>query len=171
MSARHRAEDIDQVSLTDLLDADEHLPRTVLVELSFATSRGDRRITVRRLSDFEESPRPPPRTAPSTTARADCRPAGPTATEGYDAEPEHPTSNTGELDAGDCTNRLQAPTIHHSPFGGFHDAQDRGLDFALEVKSVRRAGVGCTNELDRDSLLRGFVHGAPAVIRLRHTRH
>ena len=66
MSAHHRAEDIDQVSLTDLLDADEHLPRTVLVELSFATSRGDRRITVRRLSDFEESPRPPPRTAPST---------------------------------------------------------------------------------------------------------
>jgi hypothetical protein len=79
MSARHRAEDIDQVSLTDLLDADEHLPRTVLVELSFATSRGDRRITVRRLSDFEESPRPPPRTAPSTTARADSRATSPSS--------------------------------------------------------------------------------------------
>jgi hypothetical protein len=121
MSARHRAEDIDQVSLTDLLDADEHLPRTVLVELSYATSRGDRRITVRRLSD-PESPRPPPRTAPSTTASADCRPAGPTVTEGYDAEPEHPTSRTGEPEAGDCTKRLQAPT--RPPFGGFHDEED-----------------------------------------------
>ena len=40
MNARHRAEDIDQVSLTDLLDDDEHLPRTVLVELSYATSQG-----------------------------------------------------------------------------------------------------------------------------------
>jgi hypothetical protein len=89
MSARHRAEDVDQVSLTDLLDADEHLPRTVLVELSYATSRGDRRITVRRLSD-PESPRPPPRTAPSTTARAGCQPAGPTATKGYDAERRAP---------------------------------------------------------------------------------
>ncbi len=38
MSARHRVEDVDQVSLIDLLDTDEHSPRTVLVLLSVETS-------------------------------------------------------------------------------------------------------------------------------------
>jgi len=55
MSARHRAEDADQASLMDLLDPDQHPPETVLVELSFLTPRGDRRITVRRLCDPEQS--------------------------------------------------------------------------------------------------------------------
>jgi hypothetical protein len=55
MSARHRVEDVDQVSLIDLLDTDEHSPRTVLVELSYSTPRGERRITVRRLSGTEGS--------------------------------------------------------------------------------------------------------------------
>ncbi len=55
MSARHRVEDVDQVSLIDLLDTDEHSPRTVLVELSYPTPRGDRRITVRRLSGTAQS--------------------------------------------------------------------------------------------------------------------
>ncbi len=55
MNARHRVEDVDQVSLIDLLDADEHSLRTVLVELSYPTPRGDRRITVRRLSGTAES--------------------------------------------------------------------------------------------------------------------
>jgi hypothetical protein len=31
MSARHRVEDVDQVSLTDLLDADEHLLSRLLL--------------------------------------------------------------------------------------------------------------------------------------------
>jgi hypothetical protein len=55
MSARHRAEDADQVSLMDLLDPDQPSPQTVLVELSYPTPRGDRRITVRRLPDPEQS--------------------------------------------------------------------------------------------------------------------
>ncbi len=55
MSTRHRAEDADQASLMDLLDPDQHSPQTVLVELSFPTPRGDRQITVRRLSDPEQS--------------------------------------------------------------------------------------------------------------------
>ncbi len=55
MNARHRVEDVDQVSLIDLLDADEHSLRTVLVELSYLTPRGDRHFTVRRPSDTEES--------------------------------------------------------------------------------------------------------------------
>jgi hypothetical protein len=54
MSARHRAEDADQASLMELLDPDEHRPPTVLVELSFATPRGDRRLIVQRLSDLEQ---------------------------------------------------------------------------------------------------------------------
>ena len=55
MSARHRAEDADRASLMELLDPDPQRPPTVLVELSFATPRGDRRLTVRRLSDLEQS--------------------------------------------------------------------------------------------------------------------
>jgi hypothetical protein len=55
MSARHRAEDADQASLMELLDPDQHSPQTELVELSFSTPRGDRRMTVRRLSDPEQS--------------------------------------------------------------------------------------------------------------------
>jgi hypothetical protein len=55
MSAQHRAEDVDQVALTELLHADEQSPRMVLVELLYPTPRGERRITVRRLSDPEES--------------------------------------------------------------------------------------------------------------------
>jgi hypothetical protein len=55
MSARHRAEDADRASLMELLDPDPQRPSTVLVELSFATPRGDRRLTVRRLSDLEQS--------------------------------------------------------------------------------------------------------------------
>ena len=55
MSARHRAEDVDQASLMELLDPDRHRTSTVLMELSFATPRGDRRLTVRRLSDLEQS--------------------------------------------------------------------------------------------------------------------
>jgi hypothetical protein len=55
MSARHRAEDADQASLMELLDPDEHRPPAVLVELSFPTPRGDRRLTVRRPSDLEQS--------------------------------------------------------------------------------------------------------------------
>jgi len=54
MSARHRAEDADQASLMELLDPDEHRPPAVLVELSFPP-RGDRRLTVRRPSDLEQS--------------------------------------------------------------------------------------------------------------------
>jgi hypothetical protein len=54
MSARHRAEDADQASLMELLDPDEHRPPTVLVELSFAIPRGDRRLIVQRLSDLEQ---------------------------------------------------------------------------------------------------------------------
>ena len=54
MSARHRAEDADQASLRELLDPDPQRPQTVLVELFFPTPRGDRRLTVRRLSDLEQ---------------------------------------------------------------------------------------------------------------------
>jgi len=52
---------------------------------------------------------------------------------------EHPTSGTGGSEAGDRTKQLQAPT--RPPFDGFQDEEDRGLDSALEVKSLRRAGV------------------------------
>ena len=54
MSARHRAEDLNQVSLMDLLATDEHSPQTVLVYLFYPTPRGDRQITVRRLSAPEQ---------------------------------------------------------------------------------------------------------------------
>ena len=55
MSARHRAEDLNQVSLMDLLASDEHSLQTVLVDLFYPTPRGNRQITVRRLSDPEQS--------------------------------------------------------------------------------------------------------------------
>jgi hypothetical protein len=179
MSARHRAEDVDQVSLTDLLDADEHLPRTVLVELSYATSRGDRQITVRRLSDSEESPRPPPRTAPSTTAPAGCRPAGPTATEGYDAERRTP--NLGDWRARSWRPHQAAAGAHPStirwvpgrggprsrfrPGGqvspaGRGDRAGRGQASGLGVSAVVGPAVGPDRQADE----------APSSGRLSSTR-